>query len=188
MDPINTVIVGVATYALAVVALGALVCWWQAVPRERLVMLVAGALTLGLSGLAILAAAHAWTDPRPFVVDGRPPLIVHVADNGFPSDHTTIGVAVAATVLAWRRLLGAALLLVALAVGAARVAAHVHHVPDVVGGAVIGLACAAAGVLLARRAVALLEARRPPSRSRRPAGVDRAHVGADGAPERPEGA
>ena len=29
-----------------------------------------------------------FNNPRPFVVDGFTPLVQHIADNGFPSDHT----------------------------------------------------------------------------------------------------
>jgi undecaprenyl-diphosphatase len=141
----------IGKYALLLVALGAALAWVLASRRDKVTMLVAGAVTLVLTVIAIKLAALAWVDPRPFVVDGRAPLIPHPADNGFPSDHTTLGAAIAVAVLAWRRWLGAGLLVVAVAVGAARVAAHVHHVPDVVAGLVIGSACAVAGVLLARR-------------------------------------
>ena len=37
-----------------------------------------------------LVGGAAWVDPRPFVVDGRAPLVPHADDNGFPSDHTTV--------------------------------------------------------------------------------------------------
>ena len=148
----DTLVILVAKYALFLIALGAALAWALASRRDKVTMLVAGVATLVLTVIAIKLAALAWVDPRPFVVDGRAPLIPHPADNGFPSDHTTLGAAIAVAVLAWRRWLGAGLLVVAVAVGAARVAAHVHHVPDVLGGLLIGSACAVAGVLLARRA------------------------------------
>lgn len=146
----------VAEYAVFLIPAGAALAWWRAPRGEKTSMVVAGVLTLGLTLLAIALAAHVWTDPRPFTVDGQTPLVAHLPDNGFPSDHMTIGTAVAATVLGWRRQLGALLLGVAVVVGAARVAAHIHHIPDIVAGLLIGLACAAARVSVGRRAIAHL--------------------------------
>ena len=156
----DTAIVLVATYGIFVLPLAAALVWWGAPPREKVTMLVAGALTLALTGISIKLAATSWADPRPFAVDGHRPLIPHPADNGFPSDHTTLAAAIAVTVMAWRRWVGAALLLAAGVIGAARVSAHIHHVPDVVAGLVIGTVCAVVGVLLARRAVGFVVARR----------------------------
>lgn len=152
-------IILVAKYAVFLIALGAVLVWFFAERRDKVTMLVAGVVTLVLAGIAIRLAAYTWADPRPFVVDGHAPLIPHAADNGFPSDHATIGAAIAAAVVAWRRWLGAGLFLIAIAVAAARVAAHIHHIPDVVAGLAVGSFCAAIGVLVARRAVAFLPSR-----------------------------
>jgi len=62
----------------------------------------------------------------------RPP-----GDNGFPSDHTTLAATVALLVMGYRKLLGAVLLAASFLVGAARIAAHVHHVQDIVAGVLI---------------------------------------------------
>ncbi|WP_193314436.1 phosphatase PAP2 family protein [Georgenia ruanii] len=155
-----TVVSLVAQWAVFVVPAGALLVWWRAGRRDKAALAVAAVVTLVLAGIGIELAALLWTDPRPFVVDGRTALVPHAADNGFPSDHTTLGAAVAAVVLAWRRRVGAALLVVAAAVGAARVAAHIHHVPDVLAGLAIGAACAGVGVVVARRCVAWAAGRR----------------------------
>ena len=82
---------------------------------------------------ARLAAAVAiYTDPRPFVVDPSvKPLFAHPADNGFPSDHTALAATVALVVMRYRWWLGAALMAAGIVLGAARVAAHVHHAPDI---------------------------------------------------------
>ena len=86
--------------------------------------------------IKLAAAVHA--DPRPFVVDPSiKPLFVHPGDNGFPSDHTALGATVALLVMTYRRSLGAVLLAASILVGATRVAAHVHHVQDIVAGVLI---------------------------------------------------
>jgi len=86
--------------------------------------------------IKVVASIH--TDPRPFVVDPSiRPLFAHSADNGFPSDHTTLAATVAFAVMIYRRWLGAALLAAGIGVGAARVIAHVHHGQDIVAGVLI---------------------------------------------------
>ncbi len=142
----DAVVVAVAQGAIVLVLLVALLAWARSPPRGRFELVVGGLLAVVLVALAVRGASLVWTDPRPFVVDGTTPLFDHPADNGFPSDHTTLAAAVSGLVLAARRAWGAALLAVTALIGAARVLAHVHHVPDVVAGLVIGLACAAVAV------------------------------------------
>ena len=66
----------------------------------------------------------------------------------FPSDHTALAATVALVVMMYRRWLGAALLAAGIVLGAARVAAHVHHAPDIAAGVLIAiLAVGAASVI-----------------------------------------
>ncbi len=153
-------IVAVAQWAVVLVLVGALAVWWLSVPRVRLELVVGGVVAVILVALAVKGTSLAWTDPRPFVVDGQAPLFPHPADNGFPSDHTTITAAVAGVVLAARRVWGAGLLVLSALIGAARVAANVHHVPDIIAGLLLGLVCAAVAVAVARVVVARVTARR----------------------------
>ncbi len=141
----------VADYALFAVALGALVCWLRTARPDRLPYAVEGVIAVALVAVAVKGLGALWVDPRPFVVDHTTPLIAHGADNGFPSDHTALATAVAAVTFAWHRRSGAVLLAVAVVLGAARVAAHVHHVPDILGGLVAGVLAALLATLVARR-------------------------------------
>ena len=156
----DAVVTAVAQGALFVVLGVALVVWVRSTSRVRFELVVSGLLAVDLVALAVKGASLVWSDPRPFVVDGQPPLFPHPDDNGFPSDHTTLAAAVSGVVLFARRLWGIALLVVSALIGAARVAAHVHHVPDVVAGFVIGLVCAALAVALARAVVDRVASRR----------------------------
>ena len=149
----NDLITAVAQGAIVLVLVGALAAWAVSSPRTRLELVVGGILAVVLVALAVKGTSLVWSDPRPFVVDGQPPLFDHPDDNGFPSDHTAFTAAVAGVVLSARRVWGVALLVVSALIGAARVLAHVHHVPDVVGGFLLGLVCAALAVWLARPAV-----------------------------------
>ena len=146
-------IAAVAQYTLFAVLASAAVVWWTLGQRERLAVLVALVLAVVVGGGLLLAAAVGWYDPRPFVVEGTIPLFPHAPDNGFPSDHTIAATLVAGVVMGFRLRTGLALLFASILLGAARVAAQVHHVPDVVAGVLIGLAAAAVGVTLAHAAI-----------------------------------
>lgn len=152
-----------ATYSLFLVLLIAAGAWLTLDRPRKIELVVAGAVALAVVGVLILVGSMIWTDPRPFVVDGVAPAIAHPADNGFPSDHTAAAAAVAGLVLAYRRRIGILLLLLAVGVGMSRVAAHVHHVPDILGGLAFGLIAAGVGVVAARAAMRAWAARRATS-------------------------
>lgn len=79
-------------------------------------------------------ASHFYSDPRPLFADHVTPLITSPRDNGFPSDHTLLSAFSAFLVFVFSKRLGLILLVVALIIGIGRVAAGVHHAPDVAGG------------------------------------------------------
>jgi len=145
---VHSVVAFVAQAGLYVVALLA-VCVWLTVPRPEKVAMVVEML-VGLVAVAVLVklAGALHSDPRPFVQDPSVhPWFSHPADNGFPSDHTAVAAMTSFVVLRHRRIAGVLLLAITALLGAARVAAHVHHVQDVVAGAALGLVAALAGSL-----------------------------------------
>lgn len=147
----NDLIVDVAQYAIVLVGLLGLLVWIRLPARRRLPCAVDAIVGLVAALILVKVASAVWTDPRPFVVNpGGPPLFAHPADNGFPSDHTTVSAAVSVVVLRYSRRIGVIMLLLAVAIGWARVAAHVHHWPDIIGGLVLGVV--AAGLTLAASA------------------------------------
>lgn len=81
---------------------------------------------------------------RPFRINGYPPLTLTVPfGNAFPSTHTAISFALAATIWFHSREWGGAYLVMAAVVGIARILGNVHYPVDVLAGAVIGLLVAA---------------------------------------------
>jgi len=90
-------------------------------------------------------------DPRPFVIDHSIPLISHVADNGFPSDHTVLAATTALLVLRYKQLLGSILLALACWIGISRILAHVHRPIDVFGALVIAVMSVLLAFVLASR-------------------------------------
>lgn len=122
-------------------------------PRKHQVRIALQAVVgLVLAVLLVKVAGGLHVDPRPFVVDPTVrPLFPHPADNGFPSDHTTFAVAAAATLLGVRRRTAVVLAVLGVVGGLARVLAHVHHLQDIAGGALLGLLAAGLGGLVVPR-------------------------------------
>jgi membrane-associated phospholipid phosphatase len=151
----NTLIVVVAQYLVFGLALLAGLVWLTLDRAGKLRLAAQAVLGLAVLGLGIWIAGSLHVDPRPFVQDpSTVPLFPHPADNGFPSDHAAAGGLLTALVLRHRRGLGVLVGIGAVLVAAARVAAHVHHVQDVVAGLVLGLLAGLVGILLTRVATA----------------------------------
>jgi undecaprenyl-diphosphatase len=160
---VNTLIVWVAQYLLFGLALVAGLMWLRLDRAGKLRLAVEAVLGLAVLGLGLWIAGSLHVDPRPFVQDpSTAPLFPHPADNGFPSDHAAAGGLLTALVLRYRRPLGALVGVGAVLVAVARVAAHVHHVQDVVAGLLIGLAAGAVGILITQAAASRM---RPPART-----------------------
>jgi membrane-associated phospholipid phosphatase len=149
---VDSLIAAFAQYGLFLVALGAGLVWLRVGRREKVGLAVQVVVAMLLVAVLVRLAGLVHFDPRPFVSDpSLKPLFLHAADNGFPSDHTALATAVAATVAVYRRQAGLVLLLVSVLLGWARVAAHVHHWQDVLAGLLIGLAAATMSALACRR-------------------------------------
>ena len=145
----DSLIVFVAKYFI-VLSLLIFAWFWFRSPRSTkfelaLRLIVGGALALAIS----VISSHLYYDPRPFVVDHVRPLFAHPADNGFPSDHALFTSLLGFTVLAYSKRAGG--LLLAVAIGAARMAAHVHSLQDIVGSFVISALAAIVAARLIRR-------------------------------------
>jgi undecaprenyl-diphosphatase len=158
----DTMIVAFAQYLPYVIPLTAAVIWFFLPREDKVGLAVQGVASLVIAFILIKVAAAAHTDPRPFVVDPSvKPLFSHPADNGFPSDHTTLAATIALCVMTYRKRLGGVLLAGSVLVGAARMAAHVHHGQDIVAGVLIAALAAGAASSTWRWARPWL--RRPPA-------------------------
>ena len=134
----NTLIVAVAQYLLYLILAAAAVIWLYLPRHEKVGLAVQTILSLVILVVLIKVVAGIHADPRPFVVHPSiRPLFAHPPDNGFPSDHTALAATVALLVMMYRRWLGALLLAASIVVGAARMAAHVHHGQDIIAGLLI---------------------------------------------------
>lgn len=95
-----------------------------------------------IAWLAAEAIKQIFPSLRPFVTDGHTPLtltIPQITNGSFPSGHSAAAFALAATLWLHKKNLGWLFLLLASAVGAARVLAYVHYPIDILGGALLGI-------------------------------------------------
>jgi undecaprenyl-diphosphatase len=147
---VNQLIIFVAQYAVALLPL-LLVTIFVRLPKDkRLSLTVTLALGGALSLIGILIASHLFYDPRPFMSGNVAALFPHAAGNGFPSDHMTLGATLAFIGYAYSKKIGFVMIALAVAIGAARVLAHVHSWIDIFGGIVIALLSVLLAVYVSR--------------------------------------
>jgi undecaprenyl-diphosphatase len=143
-----------AVALFAIVGIAGLL-WFLARPHGPLKAKLAAAsaaFSVGLGLLLNVVAGSLWHHDRPFVDHPRGVVLLvhHVADNSFPSDHSTVAFAAAFAVLVFYRRLGALLVLTAIGVAFSRVLLGVHYPVDVAASVVIGAASATIVTLFAR--------------------------------------
>jgi undecaprenyl-diphosphatase len=126
--------------------------------RHRLVPVVATAVGLVFTFVLGLIGAALYSERRPFQTHHVHELIAHAPGQSFPSDHATAAFGLALATFAFlSRRWGAALFVVALLVGFARVYVGIHYPGDIGG----GFLAAAVGV----GTITLLYQRRPRRRT-----------------------
>ena len=137
-----------AQYVIVAVIAGVVVAWYKAPKDNRwrftLSVAVAGVIALVLARLA----SKMYYDPRPFVTQHVQPLFYHAPNNGFPSDHSLLAMALTATVYFFNKKLAWIMLALTAFIGVARVLAKVHSPIDIVGAWLIGIIGAVAGYYL----------------------------------------
>jgi undecaprenyl-diphosphatase len=147
----HSLIIFGAKYLILAVVLLWIMAWLQASRHHKKQLVWAAITAVILAAILDKIASKIYYDPRPFTTHHIQPLVSHVADNGFPSEHTLFGVTVAVALIFYRPKLGSAALILALIVGVSRVAAHVHSPIDIVGAALIGVSAGYIGYRLSTR-------------------------------------
>ena len=111
--------------------------WGRDSDRRAVLVLGVVAALVALAGNQLLG--HFYYRPRPFLVLDVHRIIPHSRETSMYSDHTAVAGALTASLLAARRWwLGAAAVLLTIAVGIARVGAAIHYPSDVAAGAAAG--------------------------------------------------
>lgn len=95
--------------------------------------------SLALSYVLGKGASILYFTERPFAEMGIVPLVPHIADNGFPSEHTLYAMVIALVVYLVNKNIGMLLVACAVLVGVGRVLAEVHRPVDVLGAIFVAL-------------------------------------------------
>ena len=127
----DTLISLIAQYAVFLSLVITAIVWLRLSRQQKWEFAVTGVVG-GVVALAFLKLGGVlYFDPRPFVTEHIALLFPHAPDKGFPSDHTLLGMFLAMCVLFYSRKWGAVPVVIAIAIGVARVEAHVHHPIDI---------------------------------------------------------
>jgi undecaprenyl-diphosphatase len=146
----DSIIIFCAKYLFILIPLLFLLAVYQANRKDQKRLIIAVVIAVAIAAILDKIGGKLYYDPRPFVSHNLKPLITHAADNGFPSEHTLFTMTISGVIYLNRKRLGMLALAVSLAVGAARIAAHVHSPIDILGAILMGIASAYLGVRLAR--------------------------------------
>ncbi len=103
--------------------------------KKKIVSL--GILSLPLTYLTAKLIAYFYYNPRPFVENNFLPLIPHSPDNGFPSDHTLLGAALAFLFYPFNKKISYLLLVFTFIIGLSRVYVGIHHFIDILASVLI---------------------------------------------------
>ena len=120
--------------AFALVLVGLWLSWRRTNQRAAFLAGISALVALGIGQLIGMAFPR----PRPYLAHQVNLLISSTADTSFPSDHATLGFAVAVLVWRYNPRAGTALLSLALVLAFARIFVGAHYPSDVLGGALLG--------------------------------------------------
>jgi len=147
MTPIDSPIIIIAEYFIYIsILLGIIVFVKNKSERKNIILY--GAITFLIIIIITLIASNIFYDARPFVTDNVMPLILHPADNGFPSDHVLIAMGIAVVLFPFSKRFGIIAGIIAILIGVARIYAGVHHPIDIVGSILIAIGSATIGYYL----------------------------------------
>jgi undecaprenyl-diphosphatase len=136
----NAIVIFGAKYLIYFLIASAVYCFFTIEKSRRRELFIFATTTLVLAYILAKISSFLYYDPRPFVIGNFVPLIQHVADNGFPSDHMLLASTVALIVFRFKRKWGIFLFALAFIVGISRVFAGVHHLVDIFGSIVVSVA------------------------------------------------
>lgn len=147
----NNLTIFLAKYLIFIIGLLVIVIWLTLKKDKKIEFALAVIMAAVVALISAKIISKLYYHPRPFVTANVKPLFPHANDSGFPSEHTTGAAALATVVYFYKKQFAAGLFILAIIVGIARVAAHVHSPLDIIGGLVLGLVSGWLGYWLAKK-------------------------------------
>lgn len=135
----NSVIIFCAQYLIYLLIILAFSYWLTLPKKQKVQVVVYGVITALVAFILAKIGSSIFFDARPFVSDHLTPLFKHVADNGFPSDHTLFSASIAVAVFLVSKKWGIGFFVLSIIIGSSRVFANVHHPIDILGGLVFAI-------------------------------------------------
>ena len=129
----NSIIILCAKDLIYLTALLGLVYWITLKTDQKRHFVIFGAITASAAFILAKIGGLLFYNARPFASEHLTPLIQHAASNGFPSSHTLLAAVIAVTIFAISKKWGIGFMVVAVIIGASRVAANIHHPVDIIG-------------------------------------------------------
>ena len=135
----NILIVLIAKYLIVFILVFWAIFFLALDKQSKLRFLNLSVLTFPFAFLLTKVLALFIYTTRPFVSEHIQPLINHVPDNGFPSDHTVLTMSLAVVVFVFNRKVGLILAFLSLCIGLSRIVAKIHQPFDIFGSVCIAV-------------------------------------------------
>ncbi len=144
----DSIIIFCASYLYLFVIAGVGVAWLRTTKNLKVQFIVAAVIAGVVALILSRIAGKLYYDPRPFVTELVKPLIAHAKDNGFPSDHALLTMALTAITYFYSKRVAAGMLVLTIIVGIARILAKIHSPLDIGAGWLFDIIGAVAGYYL----------------------------------------
>ncbi len=120
--------------------------------HNRYLEMIAKALVAALlAGVITLIIRLFYIHPRPFIVQDIIPLISHVADNSFPSLHTSFFFGLSTVIVLFNKKIGILFIIASFLMAFSRIIAGLHWPTDLLAGIILGIVSALLTVKLLKR-------------------------------------
>lgn len=154
---LNFLAIFTAKYGIIFIGIMAVTVGWS-LPVTKRTGFILSLATAGVCSFILTNLARAlYFDPRPFVVHNFTPLIPHAADNGFPSDHTVLGLTIAFALWRFSNKLGLIASFLALLIGISRIYVGLHSPLDITASIAIALVAVVLACVVAPKLINALE-------------------------------
>ncbi|MDU0810246.1 MAG: undecaprenyl-diphosphatase [Burkholderia sp.] len=130
----------IANWVIYIIPVMLFLIWLMSVQSTTRYKMIEASLASCVSLIAARIFSLVWFSPRSFMINIGTQLVPHTLDNSFPSDHMTFAWSIASSLLIYSktRTLGAAIMIVGIAIGWARIYVGVHWPFDIIGGVLAG--------------------------------------------------